>query len=118
MNKNELYKLLSEAEKQADKARLKRVIITVVGYAIGMCYIFCLLGDVSGFADIALFFLLALIASLVLFFINTAVYHWLFERSRIEQARVENIKNQISALDAKECDELIKKEIHEKHNTI
>lgn len=115
MNKNELYKLLAETEKQADKAEIKRIIITVIGYAIGICYVFCLLGDVTGFANIAGMFLISIFTSGILLLINSVVYHWLFESRRIERERIEDIKKQISELQAKDRDEQIKKEIAERY---
>lgn len=99
MNKNDLYKLLLETEKQADRANIKRIIITIIGYAIGICYVFCALADVTGFADIAGMFLISIFTSGILFLINTVVYHWLFESRRIERARIEHISKQISELE-------------------
>lgn len=115
MDKNELYKLLVETEKQVGKAEIKRIIITVIGYAVGICCVFCSVAGTTGIADIAGMFLLSIITSGVLLLINSVVYYWLFERRRIEQKRIEDIKKQITDLQTKERDEQIKKETAERY---
>lgn len=98
MDKKELYVLLSKTEKQAERAKLKRAITTILAYAVAIFLILYFVEKPTGI-DILGNFIFSLFLSGINFVINGAVFGHLYRVSEAERSRTEELKNQVSKLE-------------------
>lgn len=95
MDKKELYVLLSKTEKQAERAKLKRAIITISVYAAAIFLFFYITGNPKGF-DIVGDFLAALFLSVINFLVNGVIFGQLFRMGEAENRRIAELEKQLS----------------------
>ena len=95
--KNRLYRLLCEREKEFESAKLKRMIITIIGFAIFYFYVLYALEKPTGTPIIGCL-ILAIVFSAVHCFINAAIFGALAQKGRAESDILENIRKEISNL--------------------
>lgn len=102
MDKNELYKLLAEREKQVENAKRKRVIVTILAFAIVIFLFWCFDEDPVGFEIIGLF-LASIFMAGIHFYINLIVFTPLFQKSESEKHMLDSIRKEISELEQGGC---------------
>ena len=95
--KKRLYRLLCEREKEFESAKLKRMIITIIGFAIFYFYVFYGLEKPTGIA-ILFCVLLSIVFATAHFFINATIFGALAQKGRAESDILENIRKEISNL--------------------
>ena len=95
--KNRLYRLLNERDKQFEAAKLKRMIITIIGFAIFYFYVLYALEKPTG-ESIIFCLILSIVLSGVHFFVNAAIFGALAQKGREESEILENIRKEISKL--------------------
>ena len=103
MDKNELYRLMLQKEKEFERNKLKRSILTIFVYA-AVFFVVCLLAE--GVEDAPLQEILGnalfcLFISGVFFVVNSAVLGHLFSKSRNEYEFIKDLKIQIDEMDTK-----------------
>lgn len=98
--KRELYKALNEKEKQIEKSRLKRTLITIAFYSILFFLIWYFLEKPEGVEILG-----NLIASVflggVVFWINAMVFNTLNTKAQEENKALDQIKAKISELEGR-----------------
>lgn len=95
MDKKELYVLLSKTEKQAERAKLKRAIITILVYAVAI-FVFIYLFEKPTGLDVVGDLLFSLFLSVINFLINGLVFGQLYRISEAENRRIEELKKQLA----------------------
>ena len=98
LERDRLYKLYWQRDKEFETAKLKRTIFTIIGFAVFYFIVLYQIGKPSGF-DI----LWALISALVIagfhFYINSFIFLYLFNKGRQESDRLAAIKKQFEELE-------------------
>lgn len=95
MDKNELYRLLIEKERQFEKAKTKRLIKTILAYAIAFFLFFCYLNKPSGL-DFIGYALISVLVSAVHIWINAPVFSYLVRQGEAERKYLEDLRKQLS----------------------
>lgn len=98
MDKNELWKLYCKRDKEFEKAKGKRTIITILSFSVVYFIIFYLNGSPTGF-DVVGDFLVAVIVAGIHFVINATVFGYLAQKGREETEILESIKKKLSELE-------------------
>lgn len=102
MGKNELYKLLIEKERQAERDKSKRAGKMILLLTIPYFMLLYAIKAPKSLMDIAGTLMLSLITSVIGFFINTIVFDYLFRRSNAENSEIERIRKQIAEMEEQE----------------
>ena len=100
--RNRLYRLLYERDKEFEAAKLKRMIITIIGFSIAYFYLFFAISKVYGvitWYTIIFLTIASIIVSVFHFFINASIFGALAQKGRAESDILENIRKEISKLD-------------------
>lgn len=98
MNRDELYKLLLQKEKQFDTAKWRRFLLTIAAFAVLFFLLACISKKPTGI-DILYSLLGSVVGSFFYVLINTAVFGNLARIGESENRMIENIKKQIKDLD-------------------
>lgn len=98
MDKNELYKLLLNKEKEVEANRNKRAIITIFAFSVIYFFIFYFAKKPTGIEIIGVVLGSIFIGS-VHFFLNSIVFSTLFRKSEAENKMLESIKERIKEID-------------------
>lgn len=104
MDRNELYRLIQQKEKEYDRAKLKRFVLTVLGYGVAFCAIILLQtsDDISVFSlEIMGAYLEGVIIAGVFVFFSIPVFSWLFERSATEKKTLKDLEEQLNDMSKK-----------------
>lgn len=96
--RNRLYRLLYERDKEFEAAKLKRMIITIIGFAIFYFYVLYALEKPAG-TDVIICLMLSIFFAGVHFFVNALIFGALAQKGREESEILENIRRKISNLD-------------------
>ena len=94
---NRLHKLLCEREKEFNRAKTRRLIITAAGFATFYFLVLFNIGD-HAWLNIAEDFVVAVVFAVFHVFINGSIFGWLFQKSIAEDRRLEAIIKQIQEL--------------------
>ena len=95
MDKNELYRLLIEKDKEFEKAKRKRFRKTVLAYSIAFFLLFCYLNKPSGL-DFLGYAVISVLVAVVHVIINAPVFHYLVLQSEAERKYLEDLRKQLS----------------------
>lgn len=98
MDKNELWQLYCKRAKEFEKAKFKRMIITILSFSVVYFIIFYLNGSPTGF-DVVGDFLAAVFIAGIHVVINATVFGYLSKRGREETEILESIKKKLSELE-------------------
>ena len=98
MTKNELWRLYCEKEREFEKAKTKRSIITIAVFAI---VIFLLIGFGERPDDIEIFrnILVSIVLAGIYFVVNGAIFSQLFSTSENERKTLDGIKKRMDEAD-------------------
>lgn len=109
MDKNELYRLIQQKEKEFDRAKLKRFILTVLGYAAVICYLVfgrelkeVSIFSLDGLLEIGGAYLAGVFIAGFFVFFSIPVFHWLFERSAAEKKILKDLEEQLNDMSKKQ----------------
>ena len=94
---NRLYRLYDQLDKQFEDAKMKRNILTILGFAVVFFWILCQRMTPSGW-DILKVTVLALVWSGIHFFVNACIFGPLANKGRDEENRLKDIRKRISEL--------------------
>lgn len=100
--KRELYKALNEKEKQIEKSRIKRTLITIAFYSILFFLMWYFLEKTKGI-DILGMLLASILFGGISFWINAIVFGTLNTKSQEENKALEQIKSQIAELEGRKA---------------
>lgn len=95
MDKNELYRLLVEKEKQFEKAKERRAIKTILAFSVVFFVLLCWAEKPSGI-EFLWTAVLAIVMAVVHVFVNATVFGWLSMQSESERKYLEQLKKQLS----------------------
>ena len=98
MDKNELYKMLLNKEKEVEANRNKRAIITILAFSLIYFLLFYFTEKPTGIEIIGAVFGSIFIGGLH-FWLNSIVFSTLFRKSEAENKMLESIKERIKELD-------------------
>jgi hypothetical protein len=93
-----LYRLYYQLDKEFESAKMKRTVLTILGFAVVFFWILCQLMSPSGW-DILKAVVFALIWSGIHFFVNACIFGPLASKGRDEGDRLRDIKKKISELE-------------------
>ena len=107
MDKNELYRLIQQKEKEYGYAKLKRFAYTVLFYTIIFIVLCYWRGDFESVTFLSLDWFLEIVgaflsgAFLSVFFVlfNSIIFHQLYEQSASENKHIENLKKQLNDME-------------------
>lgn len=102
MDKNELYKLLSERERKIETEKPKRAGKMMLLLTIPYFMLLYAVEAPKGLSEIGATLILALITSVIGFFINAFAFGYLFSRINAEKNEIDYIKKQIAELEKQE----------------
>lgn len=95
MNKNELWKLYYERDKEFEKAKGKRALVTVIGFSIFylvVLYSFLKPTDLKG---IGATLIVAIVLGFLHFLVNLTIFAYLCNKGRDESEVLKQIKKRI-----------------------
>ena len=95
MNKNELWKLYYERDKEFEKAKGRRSVITIIGFSCFYLWVFYANWqptNLKGFGAILIF---ALVVGVLHFWINATIFSYLCNKGRDENEVLKQIKKRI-----------------------
>lgn len=93
--RDRLYRLLSEKEKEVEKARTKRLITTMTAFTVAYYIILYWMDEPSGFDLIANIFVALIFAGIHLA-VNGVIFSQIFDAVRAENKMLDDIRKQIS----------------------
>ena len=106
MDRNELYRLIYRKEKEYDRAKLTRFILTVLGYGVVFCAALLMLhsdgitiSTLDGLLEIGSALLGGVFIAGFFVTFSTPVFHWLYESSAREKRILEDLKKQLDEMD-------------------
>lgn len=102
MNKKELYILLQEKERQAEADKPKRAVKMMLLLTIPYFMLLYAVEAPKSLGEIAGTLILAIVTSVIGFFINAFAFNYLFGRSNAEQKEIDRIRKQIAELEEQE----------------
>jgi Na+-driven multidrug efflux pump len=109
MDKNELYRLIQQKEKEYDRAPLKRFVFTVLGYGVVFCAALLWLhsDDITifsfdGLLEIGGAYLAGVFIAGFFVTFSAPVFHWLYESTAREKRILEDLKKQLNDMDKKQ----------------
>ena len=94
----ELYRRLYELDRKFEKAKGKRTIVTILGFAVFYFWVFYILNDPVGI-EIIFDVILAIVIAGFHFFANVTIFGQLSQLGREENAILENIRKRIRELE-------------------
>jgi hypothetical protein len=93
-----LYILLYKKDQEFEKAKLKRTLLTILGFSLFYFIVICQIGKPVGFN-----ILLAIVSAIVLggfhFFVNACIFVPLCQKGREESETLDRIRKRISELE-------------------
>lgn len=106
MDREELYRLIQKKEKEYGRAKLKRFVLTVLGYAAAICYLAfgrefegVTILSLDGLITLADTYLPSVFIAIPFVFFSIPVFNWLFEESASENKHIEDLKKQLNDMD-------------------
>lgn len=96
--RNKLQRLYWQRDKEFEAAKLRRTIITILGFALAYFLILYNIDKPTGF-DIVSTFVVAMVLAGLHFFVNTFIFMYLFQKSHDESEQLKAIQKQISDLE-------------------
>ena len=99
MDKNELWKLYYERDKEFEAAKGKRCILTISLFAVFYCVVLYVLGQPKDWGGIVWMLLISIILAGIHFWINVTIFSYLSMKGREEAEILERIKRQINELE-------------------
>lgn len=101
MDKNELYRLIQQKEKENERNTFKRFIYTVIIHAVILFVILCATDGIAGVGVLELVCALAgcAIAGVLIVSANAAIYGYLAKKNAGEKRVIENLKKQLNEMD-------------------
>lgn len=96
----ELWKQYQEKDREYEKAKGKRALLTILGFTIAYYFVFLLADKPTGIG-IILTILPALFAAGIHFWANTIVFTWLNSKGREEQEHLDYLKKEIQKYETK-----------------
>ena len=93
-----LYSLYNQLDKQFESAKMKRNILTILGFAVVFFWILCQIMSPFGW-DVLKAVVFALIWSGIHFFVNACIFGPLAAKGRDEGDRLRDIRKKISDLE-------------------
>lgn len=99
---NRLYRLYYERDKEFEKAKGRRTLLSVLGFSVWYFWIYCNFLAPSGIREVLLSIVFAIITSVFHVLINGTIFWHLIDNSRREYERLEHIKKQIQELEKKQ----------------
>lgn len=97
MNKNELYRLISEKDAQFEKAKERRTIKTILAFAVVFFLILCKFENPSGI-EFVWTAVLSIIFAAIHFFVNALIFSHLVLQGEAERKYLEELRRQLSEL--------------------
>lgn len=98
MEKNELCKLLAEKEKEFEKAKTRRIIITILVFSAVYFLVLCYVDHPTGL-EILGEALAAIFLGGLHFYVNSIVFSLLFQKSETENKVLEFLRKKISEIE-------------------
>ena len=95
MDKNELWKLYYQKDKEFEKAKGKRTLLTILGFAILYFIVFCWIEKPTSIAGIGVYLIAAMVSSGIHFWINAMIFSYLCNKGRDESEVLKQIKKRI-----------------------
>ena len=95
MDKNELYRLIAEKDAEFEKAKTKRLMKTILAYAIAFFLLFCYLKRPSGL-DFIGYALISVLVAGVHVWINSPIFSYLVRQGEAERKYLEDLRKQLS----------------------
>ena len=95
MNKNELWRLYCERDKEFEKAKGRRTIITILGFAIFYFAVLYSYGKPDSLTDFGALLLLSIVFGGVHFWINAPIFVYLCNKGREETEILKSIKKRM-----------------------
>ena len=92
--KNELWQLYRQREKEFESAKLKRTVLTILGFTVAYFCVFYIQRQPAGW-EIAGEFILALFVAGLHFIVNAAVFGTLVQKGETERKILEDIKKEM-----------------------
>ena len=104
MNKNELYKLLIEEERRVENEKTKRIIITILFFAIAflLMWYFWFSDEKPTVLEIIVAFLGSVILAGFHTWANAIIFSTLFTKAESEKRMLEDIRQKIANLEEQE----------------
>ena len=93
-----LYRLLYQKDKEFEKAKLKRTLLTILGFSLFYFIVICQTGKPVGF-DILKVIVIAIVLGGFHFFINACIFAPLCQKGREEGEFLDSIRKRISDLE-------------------
>lgn len=110
MDKKELKKQISEMSKKAEAKRKKREYMAIGAFAVVFVLLYCFLEKTpETFNEVVMVIIGSLALSALHCGINQAVFNYLFEKDELAHREISELRKQLSAIQEKEYDEMIKK---------
>ena len=103
MDKKHLYQLLCTKEAQVEKAKFRRTIITIAGFACAYFILFWIIERPVGL-DILGNIGAAILLGGIHFFVNSVIFLQLFHMSEQENKLLESLRKQLSAMESNEVE--------------
>ena len=95
MNKNELWKLYNEKDKEFEKAKGKRTLVTILGFTIFYFIVLCWIEKPTSIAGIGAYLIVAVVSGGIHFWINALVFSYLCNKGRDESEVLKQIKKEM-----------------------
>lgn len=96
---NRLYRLYYERKEEFDSAQMRRMILTIIGFAIFYFAVFYIIGKPNGFKNLFGLLIVSIAMSGFHCFINGGIFSALTNKSVEENESLINIKKRISELE-------------------
>ena len=106
MDREELYRLIHQKEKEYEYAPLKRFVLTVLGYGVAFCAIILMqtsdditIFSLDGLLEIGGAYLAGVFIAGFFVTFSAPVFHWLYESTASEKRILEDLKKQLNEMD-------------------
>ena len=95
MDKNELWRLYCERDKEFEKAKGRRTLITIIGFSIFYLIVLYLFGKPTDIEDFGGMLIAALVFGGLHFWINATIFVYLCNKGRDESEVLNQIKKRM-----------------------
>lgn len=95
MSKNELRSLISQKEREFEKAKLKRALLTTLAFATGYFLLFTNLQETSGM-DFGSRLILSIVLAVIHFFSGILIFTQLYSVGEAERKHIEYLEKELS----------------------
>lgn len=108
MDRNQLYSLIHQKEKEYEYAPLKRFVLTVLGYGVVFCaFLLMVRSDditifsLDGLLEIGGAYLAGVFIAGIFVTFSAPIFNWLYEKTAREKRILEDLKKQLNEMDTK-----------------